>query len=456
MHRNFAWLGVALVLAFACRSSEHAAPPPVTQPGSAAIRPPAPPPPDARRALPATTTVAPALPEAIDAALARRLDAVLDREIARDRAVGAAVAIAIDGKIVYLRAAGKADRKSDRPVRDDTQFRIASMTKPIVAVTALALVDRDMLSLDDPVTKYLPDFHPALEDGTRPTITIRELLTHTSGLTYRFLEEPDGPYHRAKVSDGLAEPGLSLADNLRRLGSVPLLFRPGTAWHYGLSYDVLGAVIARAGGAPLPEVVARLVTRPLGMTDSAFVATDRERVAWPYAITGRRSVGHTPGRKLGKHPVRMTEPFVLPRNHGKTVEFSPARAFDAHSYPSGGAGMIASARDYLRFCEMLRTGGAPVLRPETARAMVSNQIDSISYGEGERFGFGVRVLVDPASRGSPKGKGAWGWGGIYGTGFFVDPEHDLSFVMLANVAGDSPLDAELERALFTYLGESGS
>jgi len=425
---------LALSLAIACSSTEHAPAPASPPPRPAAV---AAVPDAAARPAPAAT-VLDAVPVATDATLARRLDAVVDHAIAAKQVVGAAVAIAIDGKLVYERYAGLADREADRPVDGRTQFRIASMTKPIVTVAALALVDRGVLSVDDPVTKWLPAFHPELADGRAPTITVRQLLTHTSGLTYTFLEVPGGPYHEAGVSDGLAEPGRSAADNLRRLASVPLLFEPGTQWHYGLSLDVLGEIIARAGGASLPEVVARLVTRPLGMTDSAFAATDPARVAWPYA-SGKQG------------PVRMTEPYDLARRGGKTTRFSPGRVFDARSYPSGGAGMVATARDYLRFAELLRTGGAPILEPATGRAMTTNQIGTIGYGRGERFGYGVRVLVDPAAKNSPKGRGTFGWGGVYGTGFFIDPEARVTFVMLTNVAGDNPLDADLEHALYEYL-----
>jgi CubicO group peptidase (beta-lactamase class C family) len=166
-------------------------------------------------------------------------------------------------------------------VRDDTVFRLASMSKPIVSVAALALIDQGKLSLDDPVTKWLPDFRPRLADGREPVITVRHLITHTSGLGYKFLEAADGPYHKAEVSDGIAEPGLTAAVNLERLASVPLLFEPGTSWSYGLSIDVLGEVIARAGGRTLPELVEQLVTGPLAMTDTRFTVTDRGRLAWP-------------------------------------------------------------------------------------------------------------------------------------------------------------------------------
>jgi CubicO group peptidase (beta-lactamase class C family) len=385
---------------------------------------------------PAATTV---MPAAADPVLGKRLDAVIDKALADQQMVGVVVMIARDGKLVYARAAGFADREAGVAMREDTQLRLASMTKPIVSVTALALIDQSKLSLDDPVTKYLPDFRPKLVDGREAVITVRHLLTHTSGLGYKFLEPAGGPYHKAEVSDGLAEPGLVAEVNLRRLASVPLLHEPGTVWNYSLSVDVLGEVVARAGGATLPEVVARLVTRPLGMADTTFVVRDRARLAWPYAG--------------GKPPVRMTEPHDMSME-GITVRLSPARIFDGASFPSGGAGLAGTASDYLRFAEALRVGGAPMLSPATARAMTENQLGAIAtpfLGPGGAFGFGFGIVVDPAAAKSPKGRGSFGWSGIYGTDFWIDPQARMSVVILTNVAGDSPLGMGLQNAIYAAI-----
>ncbi|HEX2688166.1 MAG TPA: serine hydrolase domain-containing protein [Kofleriaceae bacterium] len=373
---------------------------------------------------------------AIDPALSKRLDTVIDKAIAGEQLVGVSVMIARDGKIVYARAAGFADREAARPANEDTQFRIASMTKPVVSVAALALIDQGKLSLEDPVTKWLPSFRPKLADGREPVITVRHLLTHTSGLTYKFLEPAGGPYHKAEVSDGLADPEVTAEVNLRRLASVPLLYEPGTAWGYSLSVDVLGEVVARAGGGTLPAVVARLVTGPLAMTATMFTVTDRARLAWPYAA--------------GKPPVRMTEPYDLSTG-GQSARLSPARIFDPAAFPSGGAGLASTARDYLRFLEALRTGGAPVLKPETARSLSENQIGALAVsflGPGAGFGFGVGVTVDPAAAGTPKGPGSFGWGGIYGGSFWIDPKAQLSVVVFMNLAGDSPFEQDLIHAVY--------
>ncbi len=163
-----------------------------------------------------------------DSVFADRLNQVIDRALSENRIIGTAILAARDGNVVFSRAAGLADRASGRPVRGDTVFRLASMTKPIVSAATRVLVERGKIQLDDPVTRWLPNFRPALPDGRQPTITVRHLLTHTAGLNYGFKEAANGPYHRAHVSDGLDQPGLSIDENLRRLASVPLLHPPGT------------------------------------------------------------------------------------------------------------------------------------------------------------------------------------------------------------------------------------
>lgn len=284
-------------------------------------------------------------------------------------------------------------------MHEDAIFRLASMTKPLVAVTALRLVEEGKLGLEDPVTKYLPEFRPKLADGREPVITVRQLLTHTAGLNYSFLEPLDGPYHRANVSDGMDQPGLGMEENLRRLASVSLLFEPGTEWHYSLAIDVLGAVLERAAGETLPEVVAKNVTMPLGMTDTAFAARDRARLAVPYA-------DGTP------KPVRMAEPHLV-KFGDKQIVFSPARICNPASFPSGGAGMNGTAKDYLAFLEALRTGGGKILKPESVRMLTTNQIGdlrvTIEANPGWGFSLGFAILRDPTAAKSPHSAGSWQW-----------------------------------------------
>lgn len=349
-----------------------------------------------------------------------RIDQVIDLAIAQKRIVGAVVLVSQDGKIVYQAAKGFADRESGRPMRLDTVFRFSSVTKPIVSAAALALVDQGKLSLDDPVTKWLPDFKPKLADGEAPPITVRQLLTHTSGLGYKFAEKPGSPYWQAGISDGFDELRPSLDENVRRLSTVPLFSRPGTAWRYSLSIDVLGAVLEKASGKTLPQLVADLVARPLALNATAFVVRDRERLATPYY-------------DAKPEPARMADPQPVPYPGDGEIRYSPSRALDAQAYPSGGAGMVGSATDVLRFLETIRKGGGPILRAPTAAAMMTNQIGSLDGPQpGVGFGFGGAVVVDPVADHTPQSKGTWFWGGIYGHAWYVDPARKLTVVSLTN------------------------
>jgi len=212
-----------------------------------------------------------------------RIDRVVEEATRTGRIVGTVVLVSVDGTLVYQNALGFADRESGRPMTTDAVFRWASLTKPLTSVATLALVDRGVIGLDEPLTKFIPGFRPKLPSGEEPAILVRHLLTHTSGLTYALFKRAGNPYDKACVSDGLDAPGLSIEENLRRVASVPLLFAPGSGWHYSIATDVLGEVIARASGASLPKLIAELVTVPLGMSDTGFAPPERSRLATAYA-----------------------------------------------------------------------------------------------------------------------------------------------------------------------------
>jgi CubicO group peptidase (beta-lactamase class C family) len=358
----------------------------------------------------------------LDAGLAGRLDAAFDRALAEQRLVGGVVLVAENGRLSYGRAAGMADRRTGRAMAEDTIFRMASLTKPIVTAAALALVEDGVLGLEDPVSRWLPDFQP-LYEGQAPTITLRHLLTHTAGLSYGFMQPDDGPYLRLRVSDGMDQPGLSFGEQLGRVVQAGLFFPPGGAWLYSVGMDVLGAVLEEATGKPLAQVVAERVARPLKMADTGFTVTDPGRLAVPYAD--------------GSPPVEMGEACTVPFAELSGIRFAPARAFEASSFPSGGAGMVGTAPEFLSFLEAIRTGGGGVVGPETARQMMSNQTGDLAIvinGPGWGFGFGGAVLFDPALAASIHSKGVWQWGGVYGHTWFVDPARALSVVVMTNTA----------------------
>jgi CubicO group peptidase (beta-lactamase class C family) len=362
-----------------------------------------------------------ALIERHEDALATRLDQVLARAIEEKRIVGAVALVAQDGALAARRVVGLADRERRVPMREDTPFRFASLTKPIVSTAALGLIDRGKLALDADIAELLPGFRPTFA-GAPARITVRHLLTHTSGLGYAFLEPRDGPYHAANVSDGLDQPGLSLDENLARLSRLPLHFAPGTAFLYSLSTDVLGAVLERASGEDLPRLIARAVTEPLAMHETAFTPRDPEALAVPYAD--------------GKpEPTRIDDGSYVPFGEGG-VTFAPSRALDPRSYPSGGAGLVGIAADFLRFLEAVRTRH-PFAPSRWLDEMLRDQIAPITspiLGDGWGYGFGAAVLRDPKRAASPMHAASVRWGGAYGHSWFIDPEARLSAVLLTNTA----------------------
>jgi len=376
------------------------------------------------------------------------IDHVTDEALASARIVGTVVLITRDGELRYSRAAGLADREAGRPMVLDTLFRLASLTKPIVTTAAMILMERGQISLEDPVTRWLPDFRPALTNGERPPITLRQLLTHTSGLNYGFLQPSGSDYQRAGISDGLDTPGRSLADNLARLASVPLMFRPGEGWQYSLALDVLGAVIEQVTGQPLPEAVKQLVTAPLEMTDTDFTVRDASRLAAVYADGPEQ-------------PVLMADPQIVPFADSAGIVFSPSRVYNLDSYPSGGTGLVGSAPDFLRFLETIRRGGGSLLKPETAAAMMSNQIGNLvvsARGLGWSFGFGAALVEDREQANTPQSSGTWGWGGVYGHSWFVDPVKKLTVIGLTNTAVEGMsgrFPSELMKAVYSSIQLAG-
>jgi len=359
-------------------------------------------------------------PALADEAMAERLDAVIDRWVSSERIVGLTAIVARDGEVIYHRNAGHADRETGRPVTDDTIFRLASMTKAMTSATALALVEEGRLSLDDTVAEWLPYFTPALPDRRVPDITVRQLMTHTSGLSYPFFEPDADPSIYGHLPAGLERSEGTLEDAMRTIAGAPLFYEPGTEWRYSVSTDVLGAVIEAASGMTLPDAIDRYVTGPLGMSETAFVAVDAERLATVYRDGPDRAE-------------ILEEDGMIPVG----VRVSPARALDPSAWPSGGGGMSGTARDYLRFLEAIRKGGAPILSEESAKMLTSHQIGdlrALSEGPGWGHGLGAAVLLDPEAAGSPQSKGTWAWGGVLGTHWFVDPAENLTVLVMTNTS----------------------
>jgi CubicO group peptidase (beta-lactamase class C family) len=360
-------------------------------------------------------------------ALSQRVDSVLEAAIAGQRIVGGVALVAQRGAVVYQRAIGLADRDAGRAMTEATPFRLASLTKQITTVTALALVERGVLAFDQPVTRWLPEFRPRFGDAS-PTITLHHLLSHTSGLSYRFFEPGDGPYHRANVSDGLEQPGLSIDDNLRRLASVPLLSPPGARFQYSLSTDVLGGVVERAGDAPLPDLVARHVTEPLGLDGFAFTASPRSPPRSPC-----RTPMASPARRRSRSAMacrwRSSRRCSSPSRRR-------ARSIPRRTRPAAPAWSAAPRR-------------TPALIDRMFSDHIAGQ-DSEMLGPGCGYGYSVSVLRDPAAAKSSLSAGAVRWGGAYGHSWWIDPARETSAVLLTNTAFEGmsgALREEFQRAV---------
>ncbi|WP_339305190.1 serine hydrolase domain-containing protein [Paenibacillus sp. FSL L8-0435] len=353
------------------------------------------------------------------------VDEAIDRALSEKRIVGTVVQVALGGELIYSRAAGFADREQKRTMSENALFRLASVTKPIVSTAALALISQGKLSLHDPVTRWLPAFRPKLANGQDALISVHQLMTHTAGLTYRFFQEDQGTYELAGVSDGMDCSEMSLEENLQRLASAPLLYEPGNMWRYSIATDVLGAVIEKVTGMSLRKAVRTLVTLPLHMTDTDFVAVDSERLTAAYAN------GSEKPRLLHKELEQI--PFI---EGTAGFRLSPNRANRTSAYLSGGAGMVGSTGDFLTLLEALRQGGQPLLTEAVAAEMSTNQIGDLvmPYWPGRGFGLGFTVLKDPVAAGTPESPGTWRMGGTYGHSWFVDPKEELSVAAFTNTA----------------------
>ncbi len=377
-----------------------------------------------------------------------RIDPALQAFVDSGQVSGIYAVIARHGHIGYERTFGRMDLARGRPMRPDAIFRIYSMTKPVIAVGILRLVDQGRVDLDDPVSKYIPSFAnvqvfaggtadaPVLRAPDSP-ITVRQLLNHTSGLPYGLTPGPvDTIFTRARLYD--ADRTLEeFADSLAR---IPLLFSPGTEWSYGSGIDVAGRVIEVASGQPLDRFLDEQLFRPLGMRDTGFRIRPETR--------NRLATVYTPG------PDGMLEPV---RGDRLMAMFEPGARFFW-----GSGGLLSTPDDMLRFTQMLLDGGVlggtRILRPETVARMTHNTLPpeltpvpsgalrDPSYG----FGLGVAVRVDTAQATRPGPVGIYRWSGYLGTYFWVDPQNDLIAMVWTQLSPGSrvPLEATFQERVY--------
>lgn len=341
--------------------------------------------------------------------LSERLDAAIEASLV-DRIVGCVVMVNRDGERIYRRDSGFADREENRPMQADSIFRLASVTKPIVATAVLRLYELGEIRLDDPVTKFLPWFTPKLADGSVPPIRIHDLLTHTSGLHYDLPET---------ISQGPIGPVISLEENLRRLATLPLAFEPGTKWAYGMSLDVLGGVLATIHSSALQAALERHVFAPLGIEDMRFT------VAAPARLTTQYGDG-----PQGSPPVRMSDPHTVHRADGFSMTVSPSRILDPDAPQSGGAGLSGTADDVMAVLDSYLAG--TLLKPETVSMALSNQIGDIPRMPGEAFSYIGAVTTDPVAARASWPAGTVAWGGGWGHNWFIDPVNRLTVLTCTN------------------------
>ena len=381
-----------------------------------------------------------------------RIDRFLRSYVDSNRIGGAVVLVLRDGKVVYERGVGWADREAQRPMTADAIFRIASMSKPITSVAILQLAEAGKLSIDDPVSRWLPTFGQTFVVSDAPSdngrtlvpsrrpITLRDLITHTAGISYglepqvaaRYATKTLGPGAGAGLGWYTADQDEPACTTMERLGTLPFVAQPGERWVFGYNLDILGCVVERASGMPLDRYIHDRITAPLGMKDTYFFLPpdQRGRLVTVYASDSTR------------HAVRGPEG---PRGQGDYVD-GPRRNF------AGGAGLLSTARDYSRFLELIRAGGTldgvRILSSRSIDLMTHNQIGP-RYGiPGQGFGFGF-YTIDSAGADGPKSVGTFGWRGGYGTIAFVDPKEKLTVVFMINqIPNTADLAAKLPAVVY--------
>jgi CubicO group peptidase (beta-lactamase class C family) len=377
----------------------------------------------------------------------QRIGEVFQQEIEQGKLPGAIVLIARKGEVAYFESFGVRDPESAAPMPKDAIFRIYSMTKPLVSVAAMILMEEGRLQLADPVSKFLPEFAelqvsvPSADAYGKVTygfvpaerpITVQDLLRHTAGLAYGELTA-NAAVQEAYAGIGVYQPdGLPFeardvapAEQIVGLAKAPLVHQPGTVWEYSLASDVLGRVVEKASGMRLGDFLEQRLFTPLGMVDTGFSVAEADMA-------------------------RLAEPLAMDPATG-----GPNRLIDVSAPPandSGGAGAVSTASDYALFAQMLLGGGelngARILSPTTVRLMASDHLGSrieapVTPGElllgtpGYTFGLGFAVREAPGIAAIPGSEGEFMWAGYGGTFFWIDPEQELVGVLMTQAPGPS-------------------
>ena len=366
-----------------------------------------------------------------------RIRQVLQDHIDRGLIPGAVALVSLGGEICFSEALGQRDPAAADAMQSDSIFRIYSMTKPIVSLAALMLVEQGRLQLTDAVSHYLPMFArqqvAVVQDGKAGLVpvlreaTVHDLLRHTAGFTYEFMG--DGQVQRQYTAASLGSLERSNLEFCEALAAIPLAYQPGSCWEYSRATDVLGALLEVVTGQQLGELLAAMVFQPLGMQDTGFSVSEA-------------------------HHARLAEPFAADPQSGESVTLMPNRRVPR--FQSGGGGLLSTGADYSRFLQMLRNRGAlegvRLLAPPTLAWMTADHLgpiavrgDLLAAGHGFGLGFAVRTHAGLAP--IPGAVGSYSWSGLGGTSFFVDPAHDLFAMLLTQAPGQRDYFIRLFRQL---------
>ena len=362
-----------------------------------------------------------------------RISSAVQRDIDNKRIAGAVTLVARRGHVAWFKAQGMADRETGKPMRPDTMFRICSMTKPITSLAVMMLYEEGRFMLEDPISKYLPEFkNPKVlvkpASGTPYTIpapreiTIRDLLRHTSGITYQWNKDLGPMYKDANVASGLLPYDGTIEDSSKRLAGLPLLFNPGEKWEYSLGVDVLGRLVEVISGKPLDEFFRTRIFEPLGMKDTYFYPPDNklDRLATAYTYYNDKGLNRFPDTPITEGAFTYSADYPTR---------APKKLF------SGGAGLVSTAADYMRFCQMMLDGGkvgnTRLLSRKSVELMTQDQLGKVNPDFGFGLGFGVDGVKVPLEElGSP---GEYNWGGFFYTAFSIDPKEQMIVIFMGQL-----------------------
>jgi CubicO group peptidase (beta-lactamase class C family) len=380
-----------------------------------------------------------------------RIDGVMQDYIDQEKLSGNVIYIMRNGKPVYHKAFGLRDVATNDTMEQDDIFRIASQSKAITSVGVMILQERGQLLINDPVGKYLPEYREttvAEDDGNggykvvpaKRAITIRDLLTHTAGISYgrgpgaqEWLDADIFGWYTADRDEPIRE-------TVRRMASLPQAAQPGEQFVYGYNTDILGAVIEVISGEPLDRFLKDNILEPLNMNDTDFYVPEekRDRVATVYSLKGEKiSLADNPGTLDGVSHV----------GQGHYID-GPRKSF------AGGAGFTSTTRDYGTFLQMILNGGAlngtRILSRKSVELMTANHLGDIDYSSGAGFGLGFEVITDLGEFGKPGSEGAYGWGGAYHSVYWIDPQENLVVVYLTQLIPAGDLDDQNKFRALVY------